>query len=287
MPDLHILEQFVTFYHIGTLSEAAERLHISQSTLTRSMQKLEAEFAVPLFLRTKNSIALTEAGKIAAADAELILRQCETMISRVRDFDRRSRTILIGACAPVPVTGVTERLTGLFPSATISSELKGIPALLAGLSDQTYQLIILPYAPETPGLSSAALCSEQLFFFLHRKHRFARRKSLSIAEMNGENMLLFQDIGFWYDLVTEKMPDSRFLVQSERYSFVELIRNSTMPAFSTNAASFAQPVADRVQIAIADPEFHVTYHLVCLDENRGRFREVFSDYFSHPRQSLH
>ncbi|MDE6845498.1 MAG: LysR family transcriptional regulator [Lachnospiraceae bacterium] len=62
MLDLHTLEQFVTFYRSGTLIEAAEQLHISQSTLTRSMQRIEAEFKVSLFERTKNSISLTEAG---------------------------------------------------------------------------------------------------------------------------------------------------------------------------------------------------------------------------------
>lgn len=53
MVDYNILEQFVTFYQTGTLRETAEKMHISQSTLTRNMQKLEAEFEVPLFYRTK------------------------------------------------------------------------------------------------------------------------------------------------------------------------------------------------------------------------------------------
>ena len=74
MTDLKTLEQFVTFYHTGTLREAAQKLHISQSTLTRGMQKLEAEFGVPLFTRTGNSIALTETGRLAAEDAAHLLR---------------------------------------------------------------------------------------------------------------------------------------------------------------------------------------------------------------------
>ncbi len=261
MLDFYILEQFVTFYHTGTLIEAATQLHISQSTLTRGMQRLESEFGVPLFIRTKNSIALTEAGKLAAIDAEMILHQCENMLRRVQDFDRRSRTIMIGACAPVPVTNAVQRLTGLFPSVAISSELKGLPDLLAGLEENSYHLIILPYAPTEPDMISIPLCTEHLYFYLHKKHRYAKRKSLKVGEMNGENMLLFQDIGFWYDLVTEKMPDSRFLLQSERYSFIELILNSTMPAFTTDSIPCDQPVSDRVKVAIEDEEFNVTYYL--------------------------
>ena len=48
MIDLKTLEQLVIFSHTGTLCETAKKLHISQSTLTRGMQKLESEFGVCL-----------------------------------------------------------------------------------------------------------------------------------------------------------------------------------------------------------------------------------------------
>ena len=90
-------------------------------------------------------------------------------------------------------------------------------------------------------------------------------------------MLLFQDIGFWHDLVIEKMPDSRFLLQSERYSFLELVRNSTMPSFTTDAAQYQQPDDERVRVPIEDGEFNVTYQLVCKKENKKRFRLLFEE----------
>ena len=73
MVDYHILEQFVTFYQTGTLRETAEKMHISQPTLTRNMQRLETEFDVPLFHRTKNSISLNETGTLAAEDAKMLI----------------------------------------------------------------------------------------------------------------------------------------------------------------------------------------------------------------------
>lgn len=281
--DFNILEQFVVFYHTGTLIKAAEQLHISQSTLTRSMQKLETEFGVSLFTRTKNSITLTHAGKMAAIDAEIILHQCENMLYRVKDYDRRNRTIYMGSCAPVPITEVVQSLTSLFPSATISSELASVPDLMTGLQENKYQLSILPAKAEDDGLYSFPLCQEQIFFSLHKKHRFAKRKSLSTAEMNKENMLLLQDIGFWHDLVKEKMPDSRFLMQTNRYNFMELAENSTMPFFTTEAHEYAHTEKERVKIPIEDPEFTVTYHLVCKKENQKKFSSLFEQIRSNKR----
>ncbi|MBD5499166.1 MAG: hypothetical protein HDR11_15690 [Lachnospiraceae bacterium] len=97
--------------------------------------------------------------------------------------------------------------------------------------------------------------------------------------MNGENMLLFHDIGFWHDLVVDKMPDSRFLIQTERYTFLELIENSTMPSFATD--SFRDifpgdsPATDRIAVPITDPEFNVSYYLVCSKANQSKLNALF------------
>lgn len=53
MLELEQLQYLIAFYEHKTLSKAAEELHISQPVLTRSMQKLEEELHVDLFLRKK------------------------------------------------------------------------------------------------------------------------------------------------------------------------------------------------------------------------------------------
>ena len=285
MIDLRILEQFVTFYHTGTLSDTAEKMHISQSTLTRNMQKLEADFGVSLFSRTRNSIALNANGLMAAEEAELLLRQADALLLHVRNFDYRNRTILLGVCTPIFTSDLIRRLNNLYPEAAISAETKSISHLTEGLQKGDYQLILLPFCPKEEAFFAAKLCEEHLSFLLPKTHRFARRDSLSVSEMNGENILLFQDIGFWHDLVVEKMPDSRFLLQSERYSFLELTENSVLPVFTTNFAPLPTQDSNRVAIPITDPEFHVTYYLVCRKENRAKYSSLFSGIASQPIRS--
>ncbi len=66
MIELLQLEQLAAFAEYGTLSKAAEKLHMSQPTLTHAMQKLESEFDVLLFSRTKNKLEFNDNGKLAA-----------------------------------------------------------------------------------------------------------------------------------------------------------------------------------------------------------------------------
>lgn len=115
-------------------------------------------------------------------------------------------------------------------------------------------------------------------FALPKDHRYAQRKSLSFAEMNGENMLLMNDIGFWNFVKTEKMPDSRFLTQSDRFSFNELVRASSLPAFTTDLAKrYIETDRERVEVPISDPDATVTYHLACRREDKSAFAALFSE----------
>ena len=75
MLDLSDLYQFVTYADCGTLSAAADKLHISQPTLTRTMHDVEDAFGVPLFHRGKNRIELTATGKVAVEQARSLKKQ--------------------------------------------------------------------------------------------------------------------------------------------------------------------------------------------------------------------
>ena len=131
---------------------------------------------------------------------------------------------------------MTPLLGGLYPDKAIQTEIAGEAALLAGLENGTYQLAVLARKPEAPALFARPCGRESLAIALPPGHRFAGRESLSFTEMNGETMILMDNIGFWNFVRAEKMPDSRFLIQRDSFSFQELLRSSTLPAFTTDLA---------------------------------------------------
>ena len=101
MIDIHLFEQLVAFASCGTLSAAAEQLHISQPALSRAMQRLEDELGVRLFDRQKSRLFLNENGELAVTYARNLLLQESAMIEQIRDFDRKKRTIFVGSCTPI------------------------------------------------------------------------------------------------------------------------------------------------------------------------------------------
>ncbi|MGN0445769.1 MAG: LysR family transcriptional regulator [Acutalibacteraceae bacterium] len=290
------MEYLAAFAEYGTLTEVAEKFLISQPTITRAMKKAEAVFGVPLFDRTKNRIHLNKNGELAAREVSLLLKQTDDAISRVQAYDRANRTISIGTAAAVQLPELISRVTRTFPEKAVSTELKLPEELIEGLVHQNYQMIVLPWDPNEKGWDydplhpdtpaslravppdciSRKIGEEHLLFFLPRSHRYARRKRLSLAEMNGENMLLYSDIGFWAQIVRSKMPDSRFLVQSERYSFEELVANSVLPCFITNLTGNLYPPLDRATVPITDPEVNVSYYLLYPKSRKREFGKLFA-----------
>ena len=277
MIELYQLEQLAAFARCGTLSRAAEELHMSQPTLTRSMQKLEIEFGVSLFRRTKNRLEFNENGELAADCAQRVLDQTETMLERVRALDRARRTIGIGACAPMPMMTAVQNAARQYPDMTISSECRDCEPLIEGLRTDLYQFIILPYETDEPGLYCQKTGTETLYFALACGHRFTDRSGgLYMEEMDGENMLLYSDIGFWHSLPRQKMPHSRFLVQTDRFDFDELMSSSILPCFVSDVTiqSDGQP-ENRVVIPILDPEASVSYYTVCKKSALAKLKKLF------------
>ena len=115
MMELYLLEQLIAFSRQGTLSGAAEKLHISQPALSQSMKKLEESLGVSLFERSKNKIALNENGIMAVQLGEKLLEQSREMEERLRLFDRSRRTLSVGGCAPVPLWDLLPLLSKLYP----------------------------------------------------------------------------------------------------------------------------------------------------------------------------
>lgn len=276
MLELYQLRQLAAFAEYGTLSEAAEKLFLSQPALSRNMRKLEEDIGVPLFVRSRNKLELNENGKLTAELAIKALAEVDGIVHQVQEYDRSRRTISLGVCAPAPVWKLSPLLSQFYPNMSIVTETQAEDHLINGLSNGKYHLVVLRYIPNDRDYCSIKCGTEVLMFSLPTTHKFADRESLTFADMDGENFLRMSDVGFWHELTVRKMPNSRFLMQNDRYSFAELLNASVLPSFNTNLAKKYMGIhSDRIDIPIADDEATAAYYLVCLKEQAAQFDVLF------------
>lgn len=277
MVEIFLLEQLVTFTKYGTLSRAAEELHITQPALSRSMKKLEDEFGVSLFDRSKSKIILNETGKVAAQYAEKVLEADREMLEKTIAFDRNIRTIIVGACAFLPIHSLLPILQEHFFERAITSEIANDSKLISGLKNRVYQLAILHEQPNDKNIFCQRYIDEHLFVTVPSNHVFASRKTLSFADLEGMSILAHGSSGFWLDICRQNLKNAKLLVQDSMDDLHELVDSSTLPAFNSNrAAERGFESNDRIAIPLSDKAAYATYYLACLDSEKTKYNSVFN-----------
>jgi DNA-binding transcriptional LysR family regulator len=108
MLDFELLRAFVAVADHGGFHRAAERLNLTQSTISQQIKRLELETMRPLFRRTTRSVALTDDGEMLLGDARRLLQLEEAARHRL-SAPRLSGTVRLGV--------VEEVAGGSLPSA--------------------------------------------------------------------------------------------------------------------------------------------------------------------------
>ena len=93
------LRYFWAVAHAGSLSRAAQQLHISSSALSIQIQKLEEQLGHRLFDRDGRQLLLNEAGRVALDYADTIFSAGADLVATLRDHQARTQTLRIGAMA--------------------------------------------------------------------------------------------------------------------------------------------------------------------------------------------
>lgn len=275
MFELYQLEQLISIAENKTLSKAAEELHISQPTLSRTMQKLEEELGMPLFERQKNKIELNENGLLAVECAKKVMDEANAMTKRLQALEKSRHTLAIGSCAPAPLWDLTPFISKLYPELTIVSEMQDEDILLNNLQNNEYQLIVLPHPIENDNYINMKYLSEQLYISLPPAHPLCGHEGIYLSDLDGESMLLYSQIGFWHNLHITKMPNTHFLIQQERETFDVLTQASAFPSFTSDLVMTHEGKKDnRVILPILDSEASVTYYCCMNKSNMKKYNSL-------------
>ena len=275
MFELQQLQQLITVAEAGTLSAAAEQLHISQPALSRSMQKLEDHFGAPLFARTKNRMTLNETGACAVQGARHVVEAAQAFDDAVHEKIRSLTRLVLGASAPGPLWQLMPAISQEAPGMTLSSVISDDEAALEeGLRDGTYRLILISRPPGGDRLLCKRYTFEQLFVSFPIGHQLAGRKALRAKDLAGLTMLLFSNLGIWTHF-HERMTDTHFILQTDRQAFSDLVTASVLPNFVTNISKDNQnPQRNRVIVPLLDADAKKTFYLCARKQDQKLFSRI-------------
>lgn len=272
MIEIYLLQQLVGLSEYDTLSEAAEHLHITQPTLTRSIHKLEELLGVELFRREKNRIYINDNGRLAVEYAKRILAIEHEMINEIQTLERNLHTISIASCAPAPNLMIERQLKIQYPEVQINAEIKAERELLDGLKKGTFQLITLSNKVMEDGLCCRKIGTEHLRLSVLPAHPAAAMDSVSFSEINSGSFLVYKNLGVWESIGRENMPNAHFIFQNDMDEYLEVVGASSLPTFDTDwgVILYGQS-ANRVSVPINDSAARKTFYAVYKESGRKKF----------------
>ena len=189
------LECFVRAVQEKTFFDAAEALHITQSSLSKQIKKLEAELSVQLFDRSRRSAILTQAGEFFYPEARKLVQQYQHAIEQLREFNASVSSSLCVGTLPVlsqyGLTPIFHQFTASHPEISLSLLEVEEPELMSGFEDGRFDCIIARESMLTGSdLVFVPLALDTLSVMLPLTHPLAGEKEISINMLSGENFIL-------------------------------------------------------------------------------------------------
>jgi DNA-binding transcriptional LysR family regulator len=194
--DLRQLEIIRAIADTGSFTAAGEKLHVSQSAISRQILLLEEELGEPVFHRIGRRIRITPAGESLLQLSNRVFQDLQETVSAISDKQEslRGTMRLVGGMTvclyvfPALLAEVRREHPNLDLKITVGSAERSIAMLRSGAGD--LGLITLPV--EANDLVSVPVLREELLLVTYPTHPLARKRQVTPPDLNREPFILFE-----------------------------------------------------------------------------------------------
>ena len=201
--------QIAAFAHVArcrSFSRAASQLGVTQSSVTQHVAKLEKMMQSQLFVRRRDRLELTPIGRelYDVADRWTTLEQ--VIQEKVQSYQKLASGYLkITATAPRPAMPIIAAFSDLYPQVIVDFNLTSWTVNTNAVRSRDVDLAIYTDPPRDESLFVERLQTTRYLAFMHRDHRLASRRSVSLVDLCGEAVILPEDGSLTKRVVDRKL----------------------------------------------------------------------------------
>ena len=205
--DLRQLEIIRAIADTGSFTAAGEKLHVSQSAISRQILLLEEELGESVFHRIGRRIRITPAGESLLQLSHRVFQDLQDTVAAISEKQEslRGTLRLVGGMTvclyvfPTVLSEVRRVHPNLDLKVTVGSTERSIAMLRSGAGD--LGLLTLPI--EAADLVSVPVLEEELLVATYPTHPFAKRRQIAAADLNKQAFILFETGSITRRLVDE------------------------------------------------------------------------------------
>lgn len=264
------LKAFYMVARLGSITQAAKKLGLSQPTITTQVRNLESQYNVELFYRGGRRLTLTDAGVELLPMVKRLMQEEAGIEFFLRNSGQAQGTLRIAATAPYYMLDLIKRFNQQYPAIQVSMEIGNSQQVIEALEDYRVDLAASSYLNPDARLIHLTLGQDPLVLAVHREHPLAAQQRVSVAALAG-HCLLMREQGSTTRVLTEKMLNdtgvtvAKLLEIGSRESIREaVVRNIGISVIAR------QEVPDHPDLRVIELEQAplISEYLYCLKERR-------------------
>lgn len=189
------MEIFTKVAELGSMSAAAKMLYITQPSVSLAIAEIEKEYDVKLFDRIGNRLCLTQTGAQLMEYTANIIHQYREMELFLKD-ESHNLGIRVGATATIGhhiIVSIIERLQKELPGIKCEVTVASTGIIEERLLRSELDIGFVEGDITAKNLVVNPVLTDELCVVCSIRHRFYKRKSISLKELNGENFILREE----------------------------------------------------------------------------------------------
>jgi DNA-binding transcriptional LysR family regulator len=218
------LRQLEGFYLVAkrkNFTRAAEELNVTQPAVTNQVKFLEKSLNLKLIQQVGKRIQLTEAGELVYQYAEKIFSLVSDADEKIRDFKKLMRgTLQIGTTkhyARYIMPYLLSEFQGRYPRVKVILDEGNSEDMARSVLEMKNELALISEISLDRKIKSTFFATVEFVLVASSEHRFSKRKSISLRELNNEPLILrekgsalrdailrkFHEYGIWLSVIIE------------------------------------------------------------------------------------
>ena len=194
--DLVLLRSFLTVADSGSITEAAERLRVTQPAVSRRLQQLEEHLGVHLLARGRKGVQLTEIGRLVQGEAQGIVARYDQMRELVSTHQRlEGGTVRIGGGATAVSFVLPEAIAAFqaaHPQVRFHMREAGSSEIADDVALGRLELGVVTLPVRDRELDVMPLATDRIVLVARDDHHLAGRRRVGIQDLADQAFVAFE-----------------------------------------------------------------------------------------------
>ena len=267
------LRSFHAVAQHGSVTRAAQALHVSQPTMTTQIRALEETYGVELFYRHGRGLTLTPTGEsLYAVSLRIFSDEAEALGLLKEHGGLRTGELRLGAVGPHHAMEIVAAFQPRYPGIRISMRSGNSEEMIDGLLAYRTDVAVLARYHDDPRLHAVPYRTHPVVLLVPRTHRFARRRSVKLADLADEPMLMREPGSTTRHALEAAMQEAGVSPKvAMEIGSREAIREAVILGLGIAAVSAREHTPDDrlATVTISDARVETTTVVVCLAERQA------------------